>query len=211
MIEVRLFSPRDADVVVQLHRRCIRKGFLSQLPKSFLENLYVHIGNNKNAAVYVAVDKDDGTPVGFIAGTASTKALYQSLVLTHGFYYSFLLLPQIVRPAVAKKILETLLYPLTRHRNGRPDGVSAAAQTQAELLAIAVDEAWRGRKIGAELVSKLEQFLSDVQCKSYKVVTFSKDAISNSFYLGCDFKIKSQFLHHGNVMNQYIKNLVQKY
>jgi GNAT superfamily N-acetyltransferase len=75
----------------------------------------------------------------------------------------------------------------------------------SELLSIALDSSHRGKGIGRQLVSALDDFFRSRGVKGYKVVTLAEDPISNGFYRGCGLAEAGEFLHHGNRMAEYVK------
>jgi ribosomal protein S18 acetylase RimI-like enzyme len=99
-------------------------------------------------------------------------------------------------------MIETVIYGFKREK------VSAVELATAELLSISVDESVRGKGVGKRLVHELEMFYKKHGVAKYKVVTFSKDEKANRFYLACNFTFYREFKHHGNTMNEYIKELV---
>jgi len=143
--ELRPARQGDARAVATLHARLITEGFLSSLGPRFLHRLYRRIVRSEDCFVLVA--HDAGTPVGFIAGTESLGRLYRRFLVHDGVVAGLSAPVRIV--STLPRVLETL-----RHGTGEPGAAGA------ELLAVAVDPAWRGRHVGARLV---DGFLAEVE------------------------------------------------
>jgi len=201
--------------IAVLHQSSITTGFLSTLGIAFLARMYAAIARDEGSAVFAAYG-DGATagtaPIGFIAGTVDIKAMYRKVLVRDGAVLGLLLLPRLFSPMRLRRILETLLY--TR-RSAAPFDSSGAepwnAETPkpppAELLAVAVDAAHRGKGAGKRLVAALEKWYLARGVNAYAVVTYSRDAASNALYQACGFAKAREFSHHGNVMNEYRKSI----
>jgi ribosomal protein S18 acetylase RimI-like enzyme len=200
---VRVFFKKDAKAVARLHQDGITTGFLTQLGISFLSKLYIAIAHDKQSIVYVMVDESSEEVRGFIAATCNTSIMYKRILLKHAVVFSALLIPIIFKPGFIRKAIETLWYA-KRPTQGEKVGEMI---TSAELLAIAVSPEIRGKGVGRSLVSSLEDYFRDRELKHYKVVTASKDNGSNAFYQKIGFYLMRQFTHHGNCMNEYVKEI----
>ena len=192
---------RDYSAVANLHINEISRGFLSTLGNVFLLRLYETINKEDGACVLVARENKD--ILGFIAGVIDTKGLFKKIVMKKWMYLLPPLVWYIFRFAVLKKMVETVMYGFKKK-----DSSESIGTCTAELLAIAVGKDFQGKGIGRMLLSELEVFFTSKDISKYKVVTFSLDNQSNKFYTSCDFKQVKSFLHHGNVMNEYIKVIV---
>jgi ribosomal protein S18 acetylase RimI-like enzyme len=116
---------------------------LAYLGPTFLRRLYRRVTRAPES--FLLVVDDGGTTVGFLAGSTDVAALYRAFVLRDGVPAAVLCSGRLVRSW--NRVLETL-------RHG-----SAAAGAGAELLAVAVDPAARGRGAGTCLV---EGFLAEI-------------------------------------------------
>ena len=200
--------------VARLHRQGITTGFLSRLGAPFLSALYGAIATSRWSTVIVATAAPEGGPVGFVACSIDTARMYRAILLKRG-QFAVLLLPQLFRISVMKRIVETALYPMTHGRVTGPPKTSADAPThkasssppRAELLSIAVDEQWRKKGVGTLLVKEMERYFSACDVREYKVATFARDQNSNRFYKACGFALAGTFIHHGNEMCEYVKEL----
>ncbi|HUI93284.1 MAG TPA: GNAT family N-acetyltransferase [Chitinivibrionales bacterium] len=204
-IIIQQCTPAQVSAVALLHRKCISKGFISNLGRTFLSALYNSINRSPYSKVFVAYDTEQKNPAGFISAAIDTRAMYRHIVLRRGWLFALLLLPNIFRPSVVKKILETLLYPF--HAGDNRDKAVQDDSISAELLSIAVDEKYRGQGIGKRLVLKMERYFMHAGVTEYKTVTFSQDVNANAFYRFCGFTRQKTFTHHKNVMSEYVKHL----
>lgn len=144
--------------------------------------------------------------------------MYRHILFRRGVLFFFLLLPRAFLPNNLKFICETLFYPhkakeedATRNGTGgsRPAAEGRTVEPRAELLSIAVSGDSRGKGVGRQLLAALESYLRENGAASYKTVTFSTDCDSNAFYTKCGFVLQKQVVHHGNVLNQYVKVLAK--
>ena len=140
---IRAATIDDRRAVADLHMQGIASGFLSSLGRGFLATLYSALIADPHSAVIVA--ENDGTVVGFVAGTTDTGAFYRRFGRRHAISAGVRVLPRI-RPGLIRRVRETRSYGLDGH-----EAVSA------ELLSMAVAPAARGRglanRLGAELLS----------------------------------------------------------
>ncbi len=67
----------DAATAAALHAGQITEGFLTFLGPAFLRRLYRRIARSPES--FLLIIDDDGTPVGFLAGSSDVAALYRSL------------------------------------------------------------------------------------------------------------------------------------
>lgn len=184
--------------VAILHSSSITTGFLSILGNRFLSLLYKAIDKSPYSCLFVGKD-ESGKVTGFISGALSVKKMYRWIILRYGILFFLYLLPLAFKKSFLSKILETLFY--TNKQSSNIDHT----ECEAELLSMAVHESTRGTGIGSILVRRLDEYFVDSDIAEYKVVTFSEDKVSNGFYVKSGFKLFTQFTHHGNIMNEYLK------
>jgi GNAT superfamily N-acetyltransferase len=209
-------SKKHCKAVARLHAASITTGFLSTLPLPFLATLYSSIARCKGSTVIVALD-EDGTVGGFVAGAVSVGLMYKKVLLQSALPLIWHILPHLFNITTIKKLLETVRYGFVKKdtkqemtesaESGQLPDTRHSSPSASELLSIAVDSSVRGKGTGKKLVNELELFFRQNGVSSYKVVTYSKDSVSNSFYVHCGFELHGQFLHHDNLMNEYVKRL----
>ncbi len=182
---VRVGGPPDAASAAALHARLISEGFLSSLGPRFLGRLYGRITRSDGSFLLIA--ESGGTTVGFIAGSVATGRLYRSF-LTRDGVAAFLSAP--VRLVTAlPRVLETL-------RHGRSSGHEAA--NGGELLAVAVDPQWRGRRVGHLLVEAFLGELGDRGISSAHVVVGAGNEAAIAMYSRSGFTEAHTFeMHRG--------------
>jgi ribosomal protein S18 acetylase RimI-like enzyme len=197
---IRNASNDDFYSVACLHAESIKTGFLSKLGIPFLIELYKAIHKQKGAFVYVGETNE--RICGFIAGVIDTNSLYKKVLYKNWIRFILPTFKFVFNFKACRMIIETILYGFKKERL-----VTVECSYSAELLSIAVANFERGKGVGKELVSALEKRFTEYGVTQYKVVTFSEDQQSNDFYRACGFDVDHQFVHHGNVMNQYVKKI----
>jgi ribosomal protein S18 acetylase RimI-like enzyme len=212
-------SKKQCNAVARIHAASITTGFLSTLPQPFLTTLYASIARCKGSTVIVALDEYSGV-CGFVAGAVSVGSMYKKVLLRSALPFIWYILPHLLSTATIRKLLETARYGFVKKdtdkeiadtmKSGPSPVTGHSSPSSSELLSIAVDSSLRGKGTGKKLINELELFFKQHNVSSYKVVTYSKDNISNSFYVQCGFTLHRQFLHHGNLMNEYAKTVGEK-
>jgi ribosomal protein S18 acetylase RimI-like enzyme len=197
---IRSASKDDFYSIACLHAESIKTGFLSKLGIPFLIELYKAIQEQDGSFVYVCETNEK--ICGFIAGAIDTKSLYKKVLLKNWFRFVLPIIKFVFNFKVCRMIVETVSYGFKKEK-----AVSDECSYSAELLSIAVANSGRGKGVGKELVSALEKMFAEYSVMQYKVATFSEDQQSNGFYRSCGFVVDHQFVHHGNVMNQYLKKI----
>lgn len=175
---------------------------MSTLGLPFLSTLYRGISAAPGSGVLVA--DEAARIVGFAAFTADLSACYQ-WVLKHKFLsMTYSLLPNVLNPAVYRRIGETLVYPMRAYRGA---GLGQHRRSRAELLAISVADSMRGHGIGKRLLAGVEERLRNMNVAEYYVVTHALDKRSNKFYSTAGFGWIRTFINHGKPLNEYIRVL----
>ncbi len=145
---VRRGGAADAPAAAAMHTTLIAEGFLSSLGPRFLERLYRRITRAEGSFLLVA--EADSVAVGFIAGSVAVGRLYRDFLVHDGILAALSAPGRMVR--AWPRVLETLRHP-----------ASEGAASGGELLAVAVDPAWRAQHIGERLV---EGFLDELAQRS---------------------------------------------
>ncbi len=179
---LRIGHDDDAGAAAGLHAQQIREGFLSFLGPRFLRRLYRRV--TRTPGCFLLVVEEEGTTIGFLAGSTNVAALYRSFVWHDGVAAALASSGRLLRSW--RRVMETL-----RHGGG-------GSGEGAELLAIAVDPIARGRGVGTRLV---EGFLTEVkrqnECAAHVVVAANnQNAIA--LYRRSGFHVVKRFeLHSG--------------
>ena len=183
---IRLAKAGDARQVARLHGACISDGFLSSLGEVFLTRLYRRMTTTEGSFLFVAGSERD--VAGFVAGTVSTRALFSTFVRRDG--------PAVVvRSGVLllrswRRVVETL-----RHGSSSP----SVARADGELLAIAVDPAWRREGVGAQLVDRLLDEMARRGARTVEVVVGADNAGAISMYQRAGFTERRRIELHAGV------------
>jgi ribosomal protein S18 acetylase RimI-like enzyme len=201
------FESSHSPAIADLHCQGISAGFLSRLGPGFLAALYKSIGRSPYSRIFVAVNQDNQKVAGFAACSLDTSAMYRHILLRRGVLFFFLLLPRAFLPENLKFIFETLFYN-QKEKKKAPAG-SGKAGPRAELLSIAVSDDSRKKGVGRDLIAAMESYLKENGVTSYTTVTSSLDRDSNAFYKKCGFTFRREVRHHGNVLNEYVKEISQ--
>jgi len=180
---VRSATSLDAAVAASLHAQLITEGFLSSLGPRFLRRLYHRIARSDGSFLLIA--DDQGSTIGFIAGSVAVGRLYRTFLLRDGVAASFSAPLRLV--TALPRVLETL-----RHGH-RGEGAAAG-----ELLAVAVHPAWRGRHVGRQLVDAFLQEVGRRGLASAQVVVGADNAAAIAMYRRAGFTPARAFeLHRG--------------
>lgn len=194
----------DFRAVARLHADGISEGFLSTLGERFLATLYRGIAEGEQSGVIVA--RNNAEVLGFISWARDVKACYKSVLRTRGAGLLWTLLPNAVKPALYRKVFETLRYP-ARHGHDLPADAAPTGDLRPELLSMAVSAAARGQGVGKLLVGAVDDQMEQLGLPGYYVVTHAVDERSNGFYIGRGFRPVRSFTSHGKPMNEYYKTL----
>ena len=202
---IRAESTAHFRSAADLHVRGITEGFLSTLGTPFLAALYGGIATADESGVFVA--EENGEVLGFISCARDVKTCYKRVLKSNWPSLAMTMIPNAFKPAIYKKIIETLSYPLL-HRDVALEAPAAeTAGLRPELLSMAVSELARGRGVGKMLVKAVDEDMSSMRLPGYYVVTHGSDERSNGFYLGRGFVKIRAYQSHGKPMNEYLKKL----
>jgi ribosomal protein S18 acetylase RimI-like enzyme len=184
-LDIRMGGPEDAGPAALLHAEQIADGFLSLLGTPFLTRLYRRISLLPTAFLLVA--EEDGTVVGFVAGSSDVGALYKAFLIHDGMAAAVDTAGHLARNW--RRVLETL-----RHGSQRGEGTG----TSVELLAIAVSPSYQGRGVGRRLVDSFLRQVEDDDGSNACVVVAADNSAAIGLYQRAGFKAKHDFeLHAG--------------
>jgi len=194
---VRPATPADAVAMARLHADGMPDAFLPTLGPRFLARLYRALATDPEAVALVA-EGVDGV-VGFAAGVTSVGGFYRRFARGHGPAAALAAAPRLVRPSVARRLLETVRYPADADGNGHlPD---------AELLSIAVAPAFRADGTGRALADGVLAGLAGRGVDDIKVVVGAANQGANRFYAKVGFRDAGQLtVHQGTPSNVWIRS-----
>jgi glycosyltransferase involved in cell wall biosynthesis/ribosomal protein S18 acetylase RimI-like enzyme len=194
---VRPATPADAAAMARLHADGMPDAFLPTLGPRFLARLYRALATDPQAVALVA-EGVDGV-VGFAAGVTSVGGFYRRFARGHGPAAALAAAPRLVRPSVARRLLETVRYPADAGGDGQlPD---------AELLSIAVAPAFRAGGTGRALADGVLAGLAGRGADDIKVVVGAANQGANRFYAKVGFREAGQLtVHQGTPSNVWIRS-----
>ena len=185
--------------IADIHIQEIQHAALPLLGRRFIASMYRGIATAPGGSVWVALE--NGTPVGFVAGSSDTKRTYRSAILRRGAaMFLFACFGILRRPSVIKKLL-----PLFRYIGGGQPAVQSGPR--AELLAIAVSSMIHHRGVGRGLVTELESELCRLQVHEYFVIADTQEVVSNQFYRGLGFEAVATYPLHQLVVQEYRRTI----
>ena len=168
------------------------EAFLPTLGDGVLRQLYRGLSADRSAAVLVA--ENGAGVVGFVAAVPSVRDFHRRFTLRRGIPVLVAATPNLVRPSVVRKLMETARYP--RATGSLPD---------AELLAIAVDASVRARGLGTALVSDALADLRRRGVEQIKVVVADDNAPANRLYERVGFSLATAVtVHDGRRSNVWV-------
>ena len=197
VLVIRPAQVRDAAAMARLHVDGMPDAFLPTLGPRFLARLYQALATDPEAVALVA-EGVDGV-VGFAAGVTSVGGFYRRFARGHGPAAALAAGPRLVRPGVARRLLETVRYPADAGGNGHlPD---------AELLSIAVAPAFRAGGTGRALADGVLAGLAGRGVDDVKVVVGAANQGANRFYAKVGFAEAGQLtVHQGTPSNVWIRS-----
>lgn len=196
------FSRDELHQVVALHRREIGQGFLSSLGDTVLGLIFARAAAGASGSLIAAVDTATGRVCGFVCGAADLGAFYREFLQHHFFSGLFHLAPKLLSPARLGRALETLFYPTQK---------AVVALPPAELLIIAVDEAYQGQGIAQALFYELAEAFRHKGVTRFKVVAGANLSRTQRFYqkLGPS-GVASLEVHRGQPSTVYIYDVADQ-
>jgi glycosyltransferase involved in cell wall biosynthesis/ribosomal protein S18 acetylase RimI-like enzyme len=198
LLVIRPATAVDAAAMARLHADGMPDAFLPTLGQRFLARLYRALVTDPEAVALVA-EGVDGV-VGFAAGVTSVGGFYRRFARGHGPAAALAAAPRLVRPSVARRLLETVRYPAAEVAgNGHlPD---------AELLSIAVAPAFRAGGTGRALADGVLAGLAGRGVDDIKVVVGAANQGANRFYAKVGFTEAGQLtVHQGTPSNVWIRS-----
>jgi len=198
-VVVRPARVGDAAAMARLHADGMPEAFLPTLGPRFLARLYRALATDPEAVALVA-EGVDGV-VGFAAGVTSVGGFYRRFARGHGPAAALAAAPRLVRPSVARRLLETVRYPSGAGGNGH------GPMPDAELLSIAVAPGFRAGGTGRALADGVLAGLAGRGVDDIKVVVGAANQGANRFYAKVGFREAGQLtVHQGTPSNVWIRS-----
>jgi glycosyltransferase involved in cell wall biosynthesis/ribosomal protein S18 acetylase RimI-like enzyme len=191
---VRLRPARRADApsLAHLHRHALPEAFLPTLGDRFLRTLYRALADSPVALSIVA--ERDGAVVGFATGVLSTRAFSRAFYRRHGPRALATALPRLLRPAVARRVIETAHY-----------AGGTGSLPEPELLSIGVDTAERGSGLGRRLATEMLSGLAELGADQVKVLVGAGNRDANAMFARMGLhRADTVALHDGVASNVWV-------
>ena len=205
-LKIRKATFDDAKACAKIHQQEIATGFLSQLGMHFLGRLYTAMVTSQHALCIVIEDEKEQV-AGFISGCFHVSKFYKEFFLKHSLKAFFILLPQMMKLSVLRKIFETVKYPFTLANTSKV--VEEDSLPDAEILSMAVEQHVRGIGLSQNLVAAFFDECRNREIKTIKTVIWTENIRANRFF--CEklgFKLHSNIsVHESEMSNVYIKTL----
>jgi glycosyltransferase involved in cell wall biosynthesis/ribosomal protein S18 acetylase RimI-like enzyme len=140
-VEMRAGRPGDEGALARYHAQH-RSAFLPVLGEGFLRRFYLAQIEDPGASVVVA--ERGGRVVGFCTGVVSMSGFMRRFALRHGLPAALAAGPRLLRPEVARRLIETIRYP-----------AKLEDLPEAELVFAAVDPGTRTQRLGGLLTRRV--------------------------------------------------------
>ncbi|MFC7528301.1 GNAT family N-acetyltransferase [Actinoplanes sp. GCM10030250] len=192
----RPFSRAQIAAVAHLHATEVAEGFLTSLGEPVLRLLYRHLTTSRLGVLYLAEHVPSGRPLGYICGSPDTSALFREFARRRWAAVIPLLLPRLLNPMRAFRLLETLAYP----------GSADPALPAAEIINFVVVPSLRGRGVATKLYEHLMTWFSERGETAVKVVTGEQQQRAHGFYAKTGAVLHGQTsIHRGTQSRVYVQ------
>ncbi|BBH71446.1 hypothetical protein ACTI_81310 [Actinoplanes sp. OR16] len=191
-------TERQLAAVARLHAAEVPDGFLSSLGEPVLRLLYRHASASRLSAVLLAEDVETGEALGYICGAVDTSALFAEFARRRWASVVPKLVPRLMHPGRARKMIETLAYP----------GQGGGDLPRAEILNFVVAPGMRGQGVATRLFEHLMSWYSSRGVPAVKIVTGSGQQRAHGFYEKAGSRsYGSTAIHEGTESRIYIHTL----
>jgi ribosomal protein S18 acetylase RimI-like enzyme len=164
--------------VMRIHQAGLGYSLNGRLGQEHLASLYQTMADDNHCYVGVAVL--DGHPAGVISGTVNGEALKSRLL-------SSLSVRKATKIALEVATHPALLYEWWEENRIAAPVYDRGQPVKAVLTAIAVDEKFRTRGVGRQLVGALERFFVAHQVRMYRLDTLVTNTAAREFYKRLSF------------------------
>ncbi|WP_433825619.1 GNAT family N-acetyltransferase [Actinoplanes sp. CA-015351] len=192
------FTEKQIAAIARLHAGEVPDGFLSSLGEPVLRLLYRHAAGSRLGVVLLAESVETGEPLGYICGATDTSALFAEFVRRRWPLAVPTIVPRLMHPARAFRMLETLAYP----------GSSDAGLPRAEIMNFVVVPSMRGSAVATRLFEHLMRSFTDRGVPAVKVVTGEQQRRAHGFYEKSGSVLHGRTaIHRGHQSRIYIHTL----
>jgi hypothetical protein len=187
------YDERLLSAAAQLHVEHLSyRSFITSFGWKFIREFYKDILADKIGFFLFAIDNEE--IAGFILATSNSLGLF-SVIKKRPLKYLKFILPTLLRsPKYIGKLIETFLYSKKENTD-----------INAELVVIVTDSNFRGKSVGSQLITKLNQEFLRMNVLSYKVTVHDEMKQSNNFYIKNGMHLHNSFMMYGTKWNLYLK------
>ena len=176
MIEYRIATETELQMVVETHIQCFPDYFLASLGNKLLYSYYKCFFIERNL---FAVAFDNGKMIGFAMGHLCPSEARQNFERENAVLLFFRLLALCIK--LDKNALERCTSRLFRKKTAG-NNLSFSAQADATLLSIGVLEEYRRQQVASQLVAEFESLLKQYHVKSYTSSVRKENVKIQAFY-----------------------------
>ena len=194
MAKIRPMAALDANSVAELHHAAMGNSTWALLGKSFLQALYTSLIDDDNFLGFVY--ESGGVVGGFIAGSQNTDAMLADTFRRSWPIPAFKAFPQVLRPHVAWKLLQTHRYSAV-----------AGGDNIAESLFCSFKKEHRGKRISGHINKVLFDELLARGHQMVKITTEVDNVGANRQLTSWGFAERGRFTFYGKDMVLYVLNL----
>jgi ribosomal protein S18 acetylase RimI-like enzyme len=178
----------------------IPNAILAKLGIRFNALFYQSIASDEHSCAFLA-HSPSGKSLGIIIGTLNRSRVYAATMKNNVFRLLLAANVRLVRSAV---ILWVLKGVWSKFQRAKRDAIST--RPAAEMIVIAVDPDARGTGVAAQLVSRMETWMTSKGLDGpYTILTEKSNGRSNSFYAKIGSHFVGTTLHHGREINEWHK------
>jgi ribosomal protein S18 acetylase RimI-like enzyme len=178
----------------------IPNAILAKLGVPFNTLFYQSMADHECACAFLA-HSPSGKSLGIIIGTLNRSRVYAATMKNNVFRLLLAANVRLVRSAV---ILWVLKGVWSKFQRAKRDAIST--RPAAEMIVIAVDPDARGTGVAAQLVSRMETWMTSKGLDGpYTILTEKSNGRSNSFYAKIGSHFVGTTLHHGREINEWHK------
>ncbi len=187
------FNEMDFSEISRIHYKSLSyRSVLTLYGEHFLTEIYKIIVEKQIGFLVIAKDEHI---FGFACAITDNSRLMKTLLLSLNKLIFKMITAIIKRPLLLFKTLEMFKYS------------SNAKETKCELLSIAIEEEYRGNKIGSKLLLYLEKEFKKLHINKYQVTVHTEMINSNNFYKQNNMRLSNTFNMLNTQWNLWVKKI----